>query len=449
MAKIAALVPLKLQSRRLPNKNFLRLGDQPLSAHILETLVNVPSIDDVFVYASQPQIMELLPDGTRFLARPTYLDGDSVKANELFLYAVERLDAEIIVLCHATSPYMRRETIADAIDKVATGEFDCALAVQKHQTYCWYEGKPLNYDPMAMAQTQNLAPVYAETSGVYVFRKEDYLRTHTRINGRPYLVEVDDREAVDIDHPEDFALALSLLDHDPTVDAFQKDLFFVDLARAKAQQGDLELVTFDLDGVLINSLPAMEQAWQGTMQRVGLSIPFSEYAKLIGYPFASIIERLGVPEPVRAEVTHIYNELAIAAHDAIRLYPGVVDGLKTLAGAGFKLAIATSKNRERTRLILERLFGDIAFDCVMTPEDVLSERGKPSPDQLLQAALKVGVDPASAVYVGDMEVDQMAAKRAGFGFVHAGWGYGSISSTKHTWFATMTDLCLFLSQRSS
>ena len=59
-----------------------------------------------------------------------------------------------------------------------------------------------------MAQTQDIEPLFAETSGFYIFRKEDYLRTNTRINMPAYLVEITDLEGIDIDTEEDYKSAL-------------------------------------------------------------------------------------------------------------------------------------------------------------------------------------------------------------------------------------------------
>src|SRR5690554_6104230 len=123
MASIAALVPLKLNSRRLPNKNFMRLGDYPLAYHIFNTLLDVDIIDNVYCYSSQSQILDLLPYGVDFLVRPSRLDGDEVKANELFLYAINKLDAEWIVLCHATAPFLSTKTIEIGLEKVLSGEY--------------------------------------------------------------------------------------------------------------------------------------------------------------------------------------------------------------------------------------------------------------------------------------------------------------------------------------
>ena len=99
--RVVALVPLKLNSRRLPNKNFLRLGKHPLAYYIFKTLSTIEDIERVFCYTSQPQLLTFLPKEVELLMRPNHLDGDSIKANELFYNAVSNIDAEIIVICHA------------------------------------------------------------------------------------------------------------------------------------------------------------------------------------------------------------------------------------------------------------------------------------------------------------------------------------------------------------
>ncbi|WP_299609646.1 HAD-IA family hydrolase [uncultured Tateyamaria sp.] len=444
MTRVAALVPLKLHSRRLPNKNFLRLGDHPLARHVFETLAAVETLDDVYCYCSKPQVMQLLPETVRFLARPERLDQDNVKANELFRYAVERIPADLIVLCHATAPFITRETVRASVDAVQNGGYDSAASALKLKTYCWHRGEPLNYDPAAMAQTQDLLPIYAETSGVYVFRKADYLTTNTRINGRTFLAEVDAREAVDIDYPEDFALAQALLDFDPQGTTTQGSEYFVGMMNSTARNRDIKLVTFDLDGVLIDSVPAMEVAWEAACEAAGLDIPFDHYAKGIGYPFRDILRQLEIDEALHTTIEETYNHAAIAAQEKIKTYPGVARALARLQDAGVRVAIATSKNRERTIGILAELLPEIQFDHVTTPDDVKAGRGKPHPDQLLHCALAVSVDPQNTIYLGDMEVDKEAAQRAGFRFVHAGWGYGALEDVNDIWFASIGDFVEFL-----
>ncbi|MCG5510656.1 HAD hydrolase-like protein [Ectothiorhodospira lacustris] len=442
--RVAAFVPLKLNSRRLPNKNFLRLGDRPLAYHIFETLATIEEIQQVLCYTSQPQVLNLLPNDVELLMRPRNLDADSVKANELFHYAVSKIDAEVIVLCHATGPFVKSRSIREGVRAVASGEFDCAFAVQRHQTYCWYQGMPLNYNPENMSQTQYLPPIFTETSGFYVFRKEDYLRNGTRIGKDPYMVEVDFKESVDIDNPADFTLADLLIDYEPTNNNYSKDQFFVDIANNSVLYKNIQHISFDMDGVLVDSLAVMELAWKEAMSAVKGDIPFSEYKKNIGIPFFEILQRLGCRSEQLDHISEIYNLVSRKNYRDIRVFDDIADSLARIRAAGLKVSVVTSKNRDRTLELLEQLFPTIKFDAVVTPEDVAEGRGKPCPDPLLLACLKVGADPFNTIYVGDMEVDRESAQRAGIHFVHANWGYSSLNSVKDVWFDNCKDMVDFI-----
>ena len=62
--KVAAVVPMKLNSRRLPGKNIKSFtGGWPLCWYILSTLLEVEGIDQVYVYCSSPEIQDYLPEG--------------------------------------------------------------------------------------------------------------------------------------------------------------------------------------------------------------------------------------------------------------------------------------------------------------------------------------------------------------------------------------------------
>ena len=81
----------------------------------------------------------------------------------------------------------------------------------KIQDFLWKDGEPLNFDAANIPRSQDLAPIYRETSGVYVFTKEVFEKYHRRIGKNPFVKEVSFKEAVDINNPEDFALAEALL----------------------------------------------------------------------------------------------------------------------------------------------------------------------------------------------------------------------------------------------
>ena len=83
--KVVAFVPIRLNSKRVVGKNLKMLGDKPLLQYILETLVTVPQIDEVYVYCSDESIIPYLPQKVKFLKRSTSLDSDETLGKEIYI----------------------------------------------------------------------------------------------------------------------------------------------------------------------------------------------------------------------------------------------------------------------------------------------------------------------------------------------------------------------------
>ncbi|RST72569.1 acylneuraminate cytidylyltransferase family protein [Siminovitchia acidinfaciens] len=211
--KVVAFVPIKLNSQRLPNKNILPLGDQPLSWYIFNTLLEIESIDEVCVFCSDEKIMNYLPTGVKFVQRDRYLDGDLVKGNDIYRSFISRVDSDIYLLAHTTSPFMTPKSVEVALYNVLSENYDSALSVQKRQTFVWHKGQTLNYEINDIPRTQDIEPIYIETSGFYIFKKEHFLTHRRRIGFKPYFQELDDIEAIDIDTKEDYEFALKIMNN--------------------------------------------------------------------------------------------------------------------------------------------------------------------------------------------------------------------------------------------
>ena len=209
--KKVAFVPLKLNNERLPDKNTKKFDNgKSLVTYILDTLNTINDIDEKFVYCSQESVKEFLPNGITYLSRPETLDLSSTKINEVIDAFVNSVDADVYILTHATAPFISAKTIQEGITKVVSGRYDSAFTVQKLQEFLWNENSPINYDLENIPRTQDLPPVYAETTGLYIFTKELWKNTGRRIGFKPYLIEISKIEAVDINIPEDFFIANAL-----------------------------------------------------------------------------------------------------------------------------------------------------------------------------------------------------------------------------------------------
>lgn len=206
--KNVALIPVKLNSKRVPGKNTKPFFDgTPLMTFIQKTCLAAKNIDDVFIYCSDDAVKPYVLPGVTFLKRPEYLDGDTINANDFIREFMKEVDADIYVNAHTTSPFAKPETVEELVEKVASGEYDSAFCAEPLRTFMWENGKPVNFDPDHFPRTQDLPLIYGETSIAYVFTKESFLKHNRRLGSKPFIKEVSRIEAMDIDYPEDFEMA--------------------------------------------------------------------------------------------------------------------------------------------------------------------------------------------------------------------------------------------------
>lgn len=206
--KIVAVVPMKLNNTRLPQKNTKSFKNgKPLCWYILSTLLKCQSIDEVFVYCSNEQICNYLPEGVRYLKRSEKLDLDTTKMNEVLIAFAKEVNADIYVMTHTTAPFVKPESFEKGIGAVKSGQYDSAFAVKKMQDFIWKDNQPFNYNLNQIPRTQDLEPLFVETSGFYIYKNEIITKWGRRIGESPCLIEVGEVESCDIDEYEDFMIA--------------------------------------------------------------------------------------------------------------------------------------------------------------------------------------------------------------------------------------------------
>jgi CMP-N-acetylneuraminic acid synthetase len=167
----------------------------------------VHNIDEKYIFCSDDSIRDYIPKGLIFLKREKWLDSFEVKGLQIIENFISLVDADIYVLTHVTSPFLKSDSIINAVDKVISGEYDSAFSAEEYKGYFWYQGKPVNYDMKNVVTTQNVEPLYQENGGFFIFKKEVFTELHQRIGENPYLHVTDKFESIDVDDREDFEFA--------------------------------------------------------------------------------------------------------------------------------------------------------------------------------------------------------------------------------------------------
>ena len=218
--KIAALLPMKGHSERVPGKNFKMLGHKPLFRWMLDTLSRSERIEQIIINtdaASELTEVGLMPgdgDDAKVLLRNRRpeLVGDMISMNLVIADDIENIEADLYLMTHVTNPFISLKTVESAIQSFEkTPSADSLFAVNKFQTRFYREnGDPINHDPDNLIRTQDLEPWYEENSCLYLFTRSSFAATQARIGKAPILFETPRLESVDIDEPEDWSLAEAL-----------------------------------------------------------------------------------------------------------------------------------------------------------------------------------------------------------------------------------------------
>jgi len=210
--KLAALVPMRHHSQRVPGKNYRPLAGKPLFHHILETLLAVPEIELVMVDTDSEPVMEGIRQFfpmVRLIPRPEHLRADDVPMNDILLHDSAQVQADFYLQTHSTNPLLKAATISRGIQALFTSypQHDSLFSVTRLQTRLYdREGRAINHDPLELIQTQDLPPVYEENSCMYLFTRENLVRKHHRIGDKPLMFEMPAEEAWDIDEELDFTI---------------------------------------------------------------------------------------------------------------------------------------------------------------------------------------------------------------------------------------------------
>jgi CMP-N-acetylneuraminic acid synthetase len=217
MTTVAALVPMRHHSQRVPGKNYRELAGKPLFHHILFTLQAVPELEGIFVDTDSPVIQEGIQESfpsVRVIDRPERLRADEISMNEILAYDMSQIQADLYLQTHSTNPLLRADTLSKAIQHFREGmdHYDSLFSVTRLQTRLYdTDGLPLNHDPGELIQTQDLPPVYEENSCIYLFTENSLSAFGHRIGKSPCMFEIDPQEAWDIDTELDFEIVDCLM----------------------------------------------------------------------------------------------------------------------------------------------------------------------------------------------------------------------------------------------
>ncbi len=205
---IAALVPMKGHSERVPHKNIRLLNGKPVCLWVLEKVSQCRYVKEIIVDTDDEEIAACVNriSKIKVIERPDFLLGDMVGIQPLIAYDMRHSSCDYFLQTHSTNPCVKLETYEQAIETFfIQKEHDALFSVTEIKSrFYWPDGTGINHNPGHLIRTQDLEPIYEENSCFYLFSRETNERVRNRLGEHPMMFPINPLEAADIDYMEDF-----------------------------------------------------------------------------------------------------------------------------------------------------------------------------------------------------------------------------------------------------
>ena len=181
-------------------------------------------------------------------------------------------------------------------------------------------------------------------------------------------------------------------------------------------------VVFDMDGVLLDSEPVHYAVLRDLLAPLGIAWSDADHGRTLGLTVAATWSYLGPRLPAGApldDITARYDEAILARLRAgVPPIPGARELVRSLAGAGVPLAVASSSPRRWVDAGLEGSGVGEHFASSVAGDEVAA--GKPDPEIYLRAAGGLGVAPGRCIALDDAPAGVASARAAGMRVVLVG-----------------------------
>ncbi len=213
--KIVAIIPIRKNSQRIKNKNFLNFfkGKSLLELKI-EQLKKVKNIDEIVV-SSDSELAKKISKryDVSFHAREKYFASSSCSGSKFFENLARCIDGDYLMYCPCTSPIIKQKTYNLFLHKFESlkNKYDSLNTVSILKTFIWKDNKSLNYNSIKAPNSQDLPNNYFSlTFGINIISKKNMIKFKNIVGKKPKFIVLNKLESTDINDKTDFKIAQML-----------------------------------------------------------------------------------------------------------------------------------------------------------------------------------------------------------------------------------------------
>ena len=213
---------IKNNSSRVNKKNFQKIDGLELWKILLYELNEIGC--EVFIDTDSQEVIDecskdrSLQNTTAYFRKKKFIDMENDSTNTLspanlmfenFLDNYVSDNNETIVLTHVTSPFLKKETVLNAVKIHKTGKYDYIHSVNIERDFGFLGGfdNPINFNPNVIQRTQDLTPIYFSNGAFFIMNKRVFKENQNRWGKNIHFYPLSPVEGVEIDYYEDLEIA--------------------------------------------------------------------------------------------------------------------------------------------------------------------------------------------------------------------------------------------------
>ena len=215
--KLAAIIPVRKGSERIPLKNLKPFCNTTLLEIKIEQLKKIDIIDEIIVNSDWDEALELAKKLNVSVHKREKLYCSSNINNSSFYKCIAENTHEkykYVMFVPPTSPLIKTDTIQNVIDTFfnKNDNYDSIVTTSLCKSYLWKNGEPLNYEADNTPKTQDLPDIHILIHALCINTRTNQIKDKSLVGKNPVLYKISDIEAIDIDNPIDFEIAEILYD---------------------------------------------------------------------------------------------------------------------------------------------------------------------------------------------------------------------------------------------
>lgn len=207
---IKALVAVRSGSRRVENKNIRPFAGSSLLEIKIQQLKRLSCLDGIVVNSNDEGMLATAAGlGCETVKREQIYATNDVSMSDVYKNMAEHIDTDIIAYINVTNPLIKDETITNAVDLYFKNidRHDSLNSAHLIKEFLFYNKLPLNYDLRFQPRSQDLPDISALNFAISIISRDRMIECRNVVGYSPYIFNIDEIEATDIDNQIDFDFA--------------------------------------------------------------------------------------------------------------------------------------------------------------------------------------------------------------------------------------------------